>query len=152
MMADCRERIMSEEYGDYIVEFDGRGENAIEQYRDYCPQIIGDRYFVVNENLENIDSFEQRDYPYTAIPKLYGLMDSTSVSATGAVRLQNQTGFELTGRGVIVGFIDTGIEYTNDVFKNSVGRTRIINIWIKPLIAGIHLKVFYMERNMVWRK
>ena len=33
-MADCRERIMSEEYGDYIVEFDGRGENAIEQYRD----------------------------------------------------------------------------------------------------------------------
>ena len=50
-MADCRERIMSEEYGDYIVEFDGRGENAIEQYRDYCPKIIGDRYFVVNENV-----------------------------------------------------------------------------------------------------
>ena len=136
MMADCRERIMSEEYGDYIVEFDGRGENAIEQYRDYCPQIIGDRYFVVNENLENIAGFEQRDYPYTAIPKLYGLMDSTSVSATGAVRLQNQTGFELTGRGVIVGFIDTGIEYTNDAFKNSVGRTRIINIWDQTVNSG----------------
>ena len=72
-MADCRERIMSEEYGDYIVEFDGRGENAIEQYRDYCPQIIGDRYFVVNENLENIAGFEQRDYPYTAIPKIVRL-------------------------------------------------------------------------------
>ena len=34
-MPDCRERIMSEEYGDFIVEFDGRGESALMQYKDY---------------------------------------------------------------------------------------------------------------------
>lgn len=126
---DCRERIMSEEYGDFIVEFDGRGESALMQYKDYCPQIIGDRYFVVHEKIENITDYTKRNYPYTAIPKLYGLMDTTSVAATGAIRLQNQTSFELTGRGVIVGFIDTGIDYTKDIFKNQSGRTRIINIW-----------------------
>ena len=53
MMADCRERIMSEEYGDYIVEFDGRGENAIEQYRDYCPQIIGDNGTILIRQYQN---------------------------------------------------------------------------------------------------
>ena len=68
-MPDCRERIMSEEYGDFIVEFDGRGESALMQYKDYCPQIIGDRYFVVHEKIENITDYTKRNYPYTAIPK-----------------------------------------------------------------------------------
>lgn len=35
----------------------------------------------------------------------------------------------LTGRGVLVAVIDSGIDYGNDVFRNADGTTRIRNLW-----------------------
>ena len=35
----------------------------------------------------------------------------------------------LTGRGVLVAVIDSGIDYENDVFRNADGTTRIRNLW-----------------------
>lgn len=128
-MPDCREVIMSEEYADFIAEYGTSSEATLERFRNSCPQIISDRYLCLFDRLENLSDFGVANNTYGAIPKLYGLMDTTAVEATGGIRLQNQTGFELTGRGVIIGFIDTGIDYRNDVFNNATGQTRIISIW-----------------------
>lgn len=128
-MPDCREKIMSEEYADFIAEYSILSSEIEEKFEEYCPQFISDRYVTLYQELRLVTNFNVANYTYGAIPKLYGLMDTTAVAATGAIRLQNQTGFELSGRGVIVGFIDTGIDYTNDAFKNNTGQTRIIGIW-----------------------
>lgn len=40
---------------------------------------------------------------------------------------ENETG--LFGEGVIVGIADSGIDYTNDVFRNQDGTTRILKLW-----------------------
>lgn len=128
-MPDCREKIMSEEYADFIAEYSILSSEIEEKFGEYCPQFISDRYVTLYQELRLVTNFNVANYTYGAIPKLYGLMDTTAVAATGAIRLQNQTGFELSGRGVIVGFIDTGIDYTNDAFKNNTGQTRIIGIW-----------------------
>lgn len=40
---------------------------------------------------------------------------------------ENETG--LFGEGVIVGIADSGIDYTNDVFRNQDGSTRILKLW-----------------------
>lgn len=135
-MPDCREIIMSEEYGDFIAEYGAGRELALEQYEGLCVQIVSDRYLCIYEKLENLPNLGVAVNTYNAIPKLYGLMDSTAVAATGSVRLQNQTGFELKGKGVIIGFIDTGIDYTNNIFNNATGQTRIINIWDQTDNAG----------------
>lgn len=128
-MPECREKIMSEEYADFIGEFGIDEEVLGERYMDFCPQIINYRYLSLYERLDAIAPIGLQNYPYSSIPKLFGLMDTTAVAATGAIRMQNQTGFELKGQNVIVGFIDTGIDYTNDVFKTSTGQSRIIEIW-----------------------
>ena len=39
----------------------------------------------------------------------------------------------LTGRGVLVGVIDSGIDYANPVFLNADGTTRIRNLWDQSL-------------------
>lgn len=135
-MPDCREIIMSEEYADFIAEYSTSSEEAIERFGNFCPQVISDRYICIYERRDAFSNFGVANNTYSAIPKLYGLMDTTAVAATGAVRLQNQTGFELTGRDVIIGFIDTGIDYTNDIFNNATGQTRIINIWDQTDNAG----------------
>ncbi len=41
--------------------------------------------------------------------------------------------YNLTGRGVLVGIIDSGIDYANPVFRNADGTTRIRNLWDQSL-------------------
>lgn len=107
-MPDCAEIILSEEYADFIARYSTSREDVMNQYGEQCPQFVNDRYMSVYAAIDSIAPVNVENQIYSSIPKLYGLMDTTAVAATGAIRLQNQTGFELTGRDVIVGFIDTG--------------------------------------------
>ncbi len=135
-MAECEELIMSEEVADFIGIYNANREEVLDVYRDFCPQIINDRYVCFYEKREELEAINVQNFPYASIPKLYGLMDTTAAAATNAIRLQNQQGFELTGRDVIIGFIDTGIDYTNSLFKLGSGQTRIISIWDQTDTTG----------------
>ena len=58
-------------------------------------------------------------YPYESIPKLYGLMQDTFDPApllVSGITAVSRPPLSLTGRGVVVGFLDTGIDYQNPVF------------------------------------
>lgn len=142
-MPDCSEIILSEDYADFIGRYNASREELINQYEEQCPQFVNDKYLSLYEKIENIAPISVENYLYNSIPKLYGLMDTTAVAATGSIRLQNQTGFELTGRDVIVGFIDTGIDYTNDLFKTATGQTRILGIWDQTDNNGNHPEGLY---------
>lgn len=128
-MPDCREIIASEEYADFIIEAAYIGNFSEEDELKYCVQDTNYRYVIAYAPINEISPVSIEEYSYSEIPKLFGLMDSTAVAATGAIRLQRKRGLELTGRDVIVGFIDTGIDYRNKVFQNATGQTRIISIW-----------------------
>ncbi len=129
MMSECAERIISEDYADFIIEIGFRENEARQEYKDLCIQDIGYKFSAIYYPLSEINPISVGEDTYIAIPKLFGLMDTSAVEATGALRLQRVRGASLTGNGVIVGFIDTGIDYTNDIFKNVTGRTRILSIW-----------------------
>ncbi len=66
-------------------------------------------------------------------PKLYGFMDAGAMEAAGITALQRQTYLNLMGEGVIIGLVDTGIEYQNPVFLDDAGRCRVISIWDQAL-------------------
>lgn len=57
------------------------------------------------------------------------MLDTSSVEATGALKLRRRPNFDLSGSGVLVGFIDTGIDYLNPLFQYGDGSTRIAAIW-----------------------
>ena len=71
---------------------------------------------------------------YPVIPSLYGLMqlresfDPTPLVRSGITQVQGGS-LALTGRGVVIGFLDTGIRYEEEVFRNEDGSTRILGIW-----------------------
>lgn len=125
-MEDCKEQVYSEEYYDFIVPYGVAGEPRVS---DGCVQRVSEDYDIFFTPRAGEPPLSVGNYTYTTIPKCYGLLDTTALEASGILRLQNQPVLSLKGRGVLVGFIDTGIDYTNPIFRFSDGSTRIVRMW-----------------------
>ncbi len=123
---DCSAFIQSEETIDLIVARDEREEPMIEPV---CVQPIDERYEVWYYDGTQLPPLSVERYSYTSIPKVFWLMDSSSLEVSGILALQNQPTLALRGKGVLVGIVDTGIDYTNPLFRNVDGSTRIHSIW-----------------------
>lgn len=127
-MSDCEEKIYSNDYVDFIISKDVL--DVIDLSSD-CIQRIDeekDTYFYPRS------FFRIFDFPadsYASVPKCYGLLDETALEVSGILKLQQQPALALKGQGVMIGFIDTGIDYRNPVFQYSDGTTRIYRIWIR---------------------
>ncbi|MHC1750396.1 MAG: S8 family peptidase [Cellulosilyticaceae bacterium] len=64
------------------------------------------------------------------IPHVYGLTNNSDVlEQSGIASLHNSFLGELRGKGILVGFVDTGIDYTHPVFRYADGTSRITRIW-----------------------
>ncbi len=125
----CREKIVSEDYADFITEYDIPSENVLQRFNAECYQAIDEVYSAVYVPLSKIDELSILKYPYKAIPTLYGLMDMVALEDAGILKLQNQPALNLKGQGTLIGIIDTGIDYTHNAFRDSAGNTRILKIW-----------------------
>ena len=56
-------------------------------------------------------------------------MDMEALNASGVIRLHDHPYLQLRGRGTAVAVIDSGIDYTNSVFRDENGKTRIAYLW-----------------------
>lgn len=61
-----------------------------------------------------------------AMPLALGLLDRISLESAGIIQVQNQPFLNLKGKGVLVGIIDTGIDYTKSAFINNDGNSKIL--------------------------
>lgn len=132
----CRDRILSENYSEFIIEYNGTPEEFMREYDEYCAQTIGYRYGMVYAELDDILPITPSKYSYKAVPKLYSEMDTQAVEATGAIRLQNVTGLNLKGQDIIIGIVDSGINYLHPAFRFSSGESRILSIWDQSASSG----------------
>ncbi len=132
----CRERILSEDYRDFITgQFDEQifGEIALEET---CEQKIGFFYRSIYVGREIADPIDFGTYPYNSVPKCHTLIGTESLQQAGILQIQNYPNLELMGEGVMIGFVDTGIDYENTVFQNLDGSTRIAGIWDQTIQEG----------------
>ncbi|HBL85209.1 MAG: hypothetical protein A2Y17_01245 [Clostridiales bacterium GWF2_38_85] len=61
--------------------------------------------------------------------RVMGLLGQPSLEASGIIQIQNDPLLKLTGKGVLVGIVDTGIDYTNEVFRYDDGTSKIVSIF-----------------------
>lgn len=122
----CSEIIQSNDVYDFIVSNDERNTPLVEPI---CVQSINRQYDILYYDRSTVPLLSISRYSYTSIPKLFSLMDSTSLDVSGILSIQNQPSLSLKGQGVLVGIVDTGIEYTNPLFQDEAGNTRILSIW-----------------------
>lgn len=122
----CSNIILSNDTYDFIVTREDLVKLPIEPD---CIQPINEEYAVLYYNRSPLPPLSVQNYSYTAIPKCFSLMDSTALEVSGILAIQNQPALSLRGQGILIGFIDTGIDYTNKLFLDSGGETRIVSIW-----------------------
>ena len=123
---DCEEAVYSNDYYDFIVEYTmPESGNVVSS----CIQKIDASYEIAYLPREGNLSLNIQNYNYTSIPKCYTLMNEGALEESGILKIQNQPTLSLKGQGVLIGFLDTGIDYENPVFRNSGGSTRIMAVW-----------------------
>ncbi len=156
MAMDCREKIVSDEYVDFVIDFpieDVLGSEN-EQF-DYCYQAVDGRVGILSINRNQLPDTSLLSNDYLSLPDLLGLQQETVEDAltqengsvmgdvfdpspliqSGITRVQEEP-LNLTGRGVILAFADTGINYRNRIFRREDGSTRILAIWDQTIQGG----------------
>ena len=81
---------------------------------------------IQEERLEDLASLEEVIYIEKPKSLFFEVMNGRRVSCIDAVQTPR---FYLTGKKVILGIIDSGIEYANEDFRNEDGSTRIRFLW-----------------------
>ena len=125
----CSNYIYSDEYFSFLVKYDNDMNRVDDIFNPACVSRINNRFLVAYTKPAAFNIGEILKYGYASIPKCYGLMDSDVLQVIGADRIRNLPGLGFAGEGVLIGFIDTGIDFVSDAFKKPDGTTRISSIW-----------------------
>lgn len=121
-------KIISNDYMDLLIIYNSN-PNSLKKFEQYSVHIMNDSYAVIYVPMTEVNPRLLSDYGYSAMPKCYALLDSVSLVESGITKLRANTAFNLRGNGVIIGIIDTGIDYTNPVFQKADATTKILSIW-----------------------
>ncbi len=134
----CQEKILSEEYGELIFDFTSDYAKRLQQ-ENVCFTPVDDRYNIFYVRQQEIERYQGSLYLYQYLPKVYGLMaeefDPISLESAGILAAQRPP-LSLTGEGVVLAFIDTGIRFADNVFRDESGQSRIIGLWDQTLQSG----------------
>lgn len=132
----CREKILSEDYWDFIFS-PFRGDETYGSSPDQvCTQVMDFGYRAESVDSSVLEPLTIDRYWYNSIPNCYALMDMEALEDAGITALQNYPTLNLMGQNIMIGFVDTGIDYRHEVFRNIDGSTRIAGIWDQTVQTG----------------
>lgn len=119
-------------YYHYIVQYQGDINEEVSRQPGYYVTIINNKYAIISANRElelNLEEPIFSSIVYAATPDIFTLEQISPIEASKANFLQLDLPLKLTGNGVDVAIIDTGIDYLNPEFMKENGETRIEYIW-----------------------
>lgn len=112
-----------------LVKYNG-DITAVAQAEGGVAQILNDQFAVLTippDRVNNLLNYTQVEYMETPKRMVYSSTVGMDVSCVTSV--QNEAPYQLSGEGVLLGIIDSGINYTHPDFRNEDGTTRIAYLW-----------------------
>ena len=135
-MEPCAISASSEDYADFIIEHNNYSMDLLGELAGTpCIDLINRQYAIAYIPAGEALPLSLTKYSYTSIPKLYTILDTSALEASGISAVLSQPALGTGGEGVMIGFVDTGINYCSPLFRNRSGRTRILGIWDQTLPA-----------------
>lgn len=133
---NCREQILSEDYRDFITGAVLSGFLSSLSPESLCIQGADSQYYCLYLPAETAEPLTFERFPYNTIPKCYTPISMETLNQTGILAIQNFPTLQLKGEGIILGFMDSGIDYTLPIFRNLDGTSRIVGIWDQTVQSG----------------
>ena len=118
------EKILDNDYYDLIIN-----NITIPTYGAENTTLLNFRHSLLHIPVDDSSPCKLGDYPYHSFPTLYTLTSTISIEKSGIGPVQRNPFLNLTGRGIIIGIIDTGIDYQHQAFLYNDGTSRILSIW-----------------------
>ncbi|SFD40578.1 S8 family peptidase [Clostridium uliginosum] len=114
----------------FLIEYKADIVNSLKRFPNTEVFIIDEKRAIITTPYEIYDDVVKLtpEIVYVDLDDAYTTCDISPVEASGATVFHNNVYLPLNGFGVIVGIIDTGIDYLNEEFINEDGTTRILTI------------------------
>ncbi|WP_312372612.1 S8 family peptidase, partial [Lachnoclostridium sp.] len=90
---------------------------------------VNNTYSIFHLPYEDINRCDFSGIGYNNIPKCFILESTFVLEATGVKRVQSNPNLALMGTGVLIGIIDSGINYLHPAFLFNDNTSRITSIW-----------------------
>ncbi|MDR3596302.1 S8 family peptidase [Clostridium sp.] len=137
-----QERILNDvNYDNYIVQYQGDIEAEISKIPDYIVTVINDKFAMVSVKKDVEINMQGEPYissiVYVVPAEFYTLQQISPIEASQVRYVQTGSELNLTGKGVNVAIVDSGIDYLSEEFMDSNGNTRIVNIWDQTIITTL---------------
>lgn len=93
-------------------------------------EILSERYAIITLPVNSLSLlYNYNEIEYIELPKTLTLALNASTISSCVPYVQSEQGYNLKGKGTIIGIIDSGIDYTHPDFRNEDGTSRILSIW-----------------------
>lgn len=128
-----RVNFLDPNYKQIVVQYQGDIAGEIARKPGYYLTLINERYAIIslprNENIKLGDK-DFKSIVFIKESAFYGLQSISPLITSEIIYAQIEGNpLYLTGKGVTVGIIDTGIDYLNEEFMDKDGKSRISLIW-----------------------
>lgn len=125
------EKIIDNDYYDLIISNTAIPPDQIED-----TVFLNFRHSLKFISKDDLDPCILGQYPYNAFPTLYTPTSTISIEKSGIGTVQRNPYLGLFGQGIIIGIIDTGIDYQHPAFLYNDDTTRILSIWDQSIQDG----------------
>lgn len=105
-------------------------------YNTTCIQQINDQNVILHTPVDDFSTFQHYNSIYSMLPSCYGLSDYLAMNEIGVNKNRSSPYLNLYGNDVLLGFIDTGVDYQHPCFTNENKTSKILRIWDQTIQTG----------------
>ncbi|MBN1037550.1 S8 family peptidase [Clostridium sp. ZS1] len=121
----------SADSANFLVEYRGDLKKEIDNVSYVCGDILTNTIGVISLPYEYLDQvlIDVPSIKFIDFRSMFVLQDVSPNSIDQILTIKKNPYLNLTGKGVLVGIVDTGIDYLNNEFIREDGTSRVAAIW-----------------------
>lgn len=131
---ECK-NYLDEDAPGFVVEYRGDFKEQMDKVDYACGYVINDTLAVVSVRVDDLERL-RIDVPaiiFIEARSIYTLQEISPIDVDSISQVKVNPYLNLTGRGVVVGIIDSGVNYLNKEFIREDDTSRIIYLWDQAL-------------------
>lgn len=132
---NCNNMFKDPNYQHFLVEYRGDLLGQVAMHPYLCAATLNEKYAVIAIRPSDLSKI-RKDIPAIIFFKFRTMNVLQQISYLDAANISNikiNPYLSLTGRGVLIGLVDTGIDYLNKEFIKEDDTTRILSLWDQTL-------------------